>query len=132
MTHLDPKRAATRAELRSFGLLVGGVFLAIAGVILWRRGTTTVFAVLTTLGGSLLLAGALIPAKLERVYTVWMRLAVLLSRITTPILMGAIYFGVLTPIGLAMRLFGRQPLARNTGWVTRPPGMRRSALERQF
>jgi hypothetical protein len=132
MTHLDPKRPASRSELRSFGLLVGGAFLLLAGVVLWRRGTTPVFVTLAALGGVLMLAGAGVPTALARVYTVWMRFAVLLSRITTPIFMGVVYFVVLTPTGLLMRLFGRRTLSSRAGWVTRAPGVRRSELLRQF
>lgn len=137
MTHLDPRRRATRSELRSFGLLVGGAFLAVAGLIAWRAGTPLHAAVITlaALGAALVITGAVLPVALGPVYTVWMRLAILLSRVTTPILMGAIYFLLLTPLGLFMRVVGRDPLrsrVRVSGWVQRAPGQRASALERQF
>ena len=137
MSHLDPKRPATTSELRSFGLLVGGAFLAIAGLTLWQLRPTPVIGTLARVGGSLTLLGATMPAVLARPYTVWMRFAILLSRVTTPILMGAIYFLVLTPIGALMRAFGRNPLnpsgaTASSRWVVRSPDSRRSALERQF
>jgi xanthine dehydrogenase molybdopterin-binding subunit B len=75
-------------------------------------------------GVLLVLAGAVIPGRLAPVYRAWMRLALLLSKVTTPIFMGLIYFVVLTPTGLLIRLVGRDPLqppkVNGTYWVTRP------------
>ncbi len=135
MTHLDPRRGASRSELRSFAFLVGGAFLALAGIIYWRRGVTIPALTFSGVGGVLVLAGILVPGVLGPVYRAWMRFAILLSRITTPVFMGIVYFLVLTPLGLIMRAFGRQPLrsgSRETAWVNRPVGARASALERQF
>jgi len=64
-----------------------------------------------------------------------MGLAHLLSRVTTPVFMSVVYFLILSPIGLAMRMFGRHPLGRyneQSRWITRPEGSRRSTLSRQF
>jgi hypothetical protein len=135
MSHLDPRRPATTTELRDFGLLVGVAFLVIAAVTFWRDRPLAVFAAFGALGGALVLAGIAAPAILRRVYAGWMGLAVVLSKVTTPIFMGVIYFVVLTPIGLLMRVFGRNPLrarAATSVWVTRAPEARRSVLERQF
>ena len=67
----------------------------------------------------------------------WMGLAHAISRVTTPIFMGLIYFLVITPTGLLMRSLGRDPLehAEVGGgfWVARPEDERRSrSMERQF
>ena len=137
MTTVDRAAAPTPTlrELRGFAWTVGGAFLVLA-VALWWRGRTTIAVPPAALGLSLVLAGVAVPGRLAPVQRAWMRIAVAISRVTTPILMGAIYYGVLTPIGLALRLAGRDPLARSRGvatyWVERPPGRRRSDLRRQF
>jgi hypothetical protein len=81
-------------------------------------------------------AGLAVPGRLGPVYRFWMALAHAISRVTTPIVLGIVYFLVIAPIGLAMRAFGRNPLVRprvrDSYWVMRPPGNRRSDLERQF
>jgi hypothetical protein len=88
------------------------------------------------LGTLLVAAGLLAPARLGPVYRGWMRLAHAMSRVTTPVFLGVVYFGVFTPLGLVMRLLGRRALggAKGSGsyWVERPPGARRSDLRRQF
>jgi len=137
MSHLDPARRATRIELRSFGLLVGGAFVVLAAIVAWKSGVlvATVPVTLTSVGAVLVAAGLIAPRMLGVVYRAWMRFAVLLSRVTTPVFMGVIYFIVLTPIALVMRVAGRNPLrprTRDTVWVTRPAGGRASVLERQF
>lgn len=135
MTHLDPRHRASRRELRSFGVLVGGAFLAVAALLMWRSGNPLALRTLAAIGGTLAVAGLVAPASLALSRDVWMRFAVALSRFTTPIFMGAIYFVVLTPTGMIMRALGRNPLGVTSGesrWVTRPLGARASVLERQF
>ena len=45
-------------------------------------------------------------------YRLWMRLAFLLNRVTTPVIMSLVFFVIITPIALIMRLSGRDPMAR--------------------
>jgi hypothetical protein len=125
----------TPAEGRRFALTVGGAFLALS-LLLWWRGHMSVLMVTLTLGGLLILAGLLIPGRLTTVYRAWMRFGMLLSRITNPIFMGAIFFVVLTPIGLLRRLLrGKRLVPARTAssyWHERPVGERRGNLKRQF
>lgn len=125
----------TRRELRSFALTVGAAFVLLAAFLAWR-GRLTAALVLGTLGGLLALAGLLIPARLGGVHRAWMTMALAISRVTTPLFMGIVYFGLLTPIALVLRVLGRAPLRQprdvKTWWRDRPPGARRSDLRRQF
>ncbi len=134
MSHLDPKRPATTQELRKFGLLVGGVFALIAIWTFYRNKPAIVPGIFGTLGGLLILGGLAVPAALSKVYAGWMGFAVLLSKVTTPIFMGIIYFVVITPMGLIRRAAGRDKLKSvgNSVWFVRAPGERRGDLERQF
>jgi hypothetical protein len=121
---------------RSFGLTVGGAFLAIAAFV-WWRGHLKTAAVLGSLGFVLAAAGIVIPGRLGPVERAWMSMALAISKVTTPIVMGAIYFTVITPIGLARRAFGSDPLVHRASdegfWKRRPEGARRTrSLERQF
>ena len=122
-------------ELRKFGLLVGGVFVALAALLRWR-GQVVAPAIAGTLGAMLVLAGVVVPGRLGPVYRGWMQLAIVLSKVTTPIFLGLVYFVVITPMGLVRRRFGRNPLVHVAGdvgfWKPRPSGERRSALDHQF
>ena len=129
-----PVPPATPRELRRFALAVGGAFALLGALLLWRgRGAGWV---LLLVGVALVAAGVVAPRRLGPVQRGWMRVALAISRVTTPIFMGIVYFLVLTPTGLVMRLAGRRPLARlpdaTTFWVDRPPGERKGDLTRQF
>lgn len=114
----------TPREGRKFGLTVGGAF-ALLGAVLYWRGRATASTGFLAVGAVLILAGIAIPGRLAPVHRAWMGLAHLLSKVTTPIFMGVVYFLVITPMGLVMRLFGRNPLAhRSTSdgyWLRREP-----------
>jgi len=124
----------TPGEGRRFAFPVGIAFLILAGISYWR-GHHLPPRVLAVLGIGLFVAGVFIPGRLGPVYRGWMGIAHGLSRITTPIFLGVVYFLVLTPIGLLMRLFGRHPMrqAEHTGsyWAS-PPSGGRSDLKTQF
>lgn len=123
----------TVAEGRKFGLTVGAAFVALAGLVLWR-GHPLVAGIALAPGVGLLLAGLLVPAHLGPVHRVWMRGAHLISRVTTPLFMGAVYLLVVTPTGLLMRILGHNPIRRvpedGSYWLEKE--RKRSDLERQF
>jgi len=126
----------TPAEGRKFAFPVGTAFLVLAGIV-WWRGHVTVAMVFGAMGSLLLLAGLVIPGRLTGLYNAWMGFAFAISKVTTPIVMGITYFIVLAPIGLLMRLFGKNPIMRHpqdgSFWVPRPEGgKRKSDLQRQF
>lgn len=135
MRHLDAARPRTARELRQFALTVGGAFAALALLMTWRARVPVgiACAVLATL---LVVAGLAMPARLEGTYRAWMRLAELMSRVTTPVFMAVVYVAVLTPLALVRRALGRgglgTPRAAPTGWVRRAPDARRSDMRRQF
>ena len=54
--------------------------------------------------------GAIAPATINPVYKVWMRFGLMMNRITTPIILGILFFLVFTPIAVVMRIFGRDAL----------------------
>lgn len=99
----------TATDGRKFGFPVGIAFLLLAGLLFWRD-KETLWRIAAGLGGALILAGALIPAYLGPVYRGWMKMALAISKVTTPIFMGIVYFLVLTPTGLIMRIFGMKPI----------------------
>jgi hypothetical protein len=95
----------TAAAGRKFGLTVGLAFTALGALLLWR-GRTTVASVLLALGGALVLAGLVVPTRLGPVERAWMGLAHAISKVTTPIFMGIVYFLVMTPMGFFRRRMG--------------------------
>lgn len=122
----------TAKEGRKFAFTVGIAFLVLAGIF-WWRGHTTPAIVAASPGGALLLAGLIVPGHLGPVYNAWMKLALAISKVTTPIFMGVVFFLVITPIALIAKMAGYRPLAHTgaSSWITRDPIQRKSDLERQ-
>lgn len=126
----------TRRTLTSFALIVGGALLVIAA-FQWRRGAPQwVWVTLIAIAAVLLLAAAVAPALLRPVYRGWMRLGEALAWVNTRILLTLIFFLVVTPIGLVMRLFGRSPIAtgrRDSYWTdVEPHSYGDRHVEKQF
>ena len=123
-------------EGRKFGLTVGTAFLVLGGIALWR-GRELPTQILWGLGGLLILGAALLPAKLKPVERAWMAMALQISKVMTPIVMGIVYFLVLTPIALVMRSTRGNPLVHRTDatgyWFTKGEGQdAKSDMRRQF
>lgn len=125
----------TASEGRRFAFPVGTAFFVITGILVWRDHTTAAW-VTGSLGGVLYLLGAAIPSKLGPVYRAWMGMALAISKVTTPIFMGLVFFIAITPIGLLLRAFGKNPVRHaprdGSYFVTRPEGARKGNLSRQF
>jgi len=100
-----------RKDLRSFGLIVGGVFAAIGLWPVIRRGGD--FRTWALALSALLVGPALaFPAVLKPLHRVWMKLGEILGWINTRIILGAIFFAVVTPMGLIRRMLGKDSMGR--------------------
>lgn len=133
LAHRIPAGLTPAAAGRRFGLTVGLAFVVFAGIAFWREHPLAA-RILVTPGALLLMAAAVIPTALGPVERAWMGFALLLSKVTTPIFMGAVYFLVLTPIGVVRRLAGANSVAvppkQPSFWAPRDAA--RSDLHRQF
>jgi Saxitoxin biosynthesis operon protein SxtJ len=99
-------------QYRSFGLMVGGIFAAIGVWPLLVRGEgVRIWAMV--LGVLLMVPALILPKSLGPVYRIWMVLGNALGWINTRIILGVIFFGLITPMGLVMRLAGKDSMRRN-------------------
>jgi Saxitoxin biosynthesis operon protein SxtJ len=98
--------------LRSFGLVTSGMLVGLFGLffpwIICRPYPYWPWI----LGGALALWAVLAPATLRGFYRLWMRFALVLGRITTPVIMSAVFFMVIAPVGFIMRMAGHDPMSR--------------------
>ncbi|MEP6819462.1 MAG: SxtJ family membrane protein [bacterium] len=105
------KRKSFRAE-REFGLVVGGVFVLLGAWWLYRGKFVSAAHVTLPLGSLLVFLGLIWPRALVWPNKAWMLLAEGLSFVTTRIILGLVFFLVVTPIGVVKRLSGWDPLSR--------------------
>jgi Na+/melibiose symporter-like transporter len=123
---MDAPTIDTR-KLRKFGFTVGGIFTAFLIIFVLRHKHHVPYYVSLVAGPSLL-AGALVwPRALAPVERGWSMLAHALGWVNTRILLAFVFFVVLAPIALFMRIIGKDPLERRrdrrrpTYWRTREP-----------
>lgn len=138
-THEDLSRAQTvkKSSDRFFGLTFFVVFLVIAlWPLLWQRSIQPI-----ALGIALafLAVSLIVPMWLAPLNRLWLKFGELLHRITSPIILGIMFFGVITPVGFLMRLAGKDLLRMKfdrdapSYWIRRePPGPDKASLKRQF
>lgn len=122
---------------RTFGIVFAVVF-AIIGLLPWVSSGTPRYWSLVV-GGIFLAVAYFIPKALAPLNRLWFQFGLLLHRIVNPIIMGLIFYLVVTPTGLIMRLLGKDLLRlrfdpqAESYWIKRePPGPDGSSLKNQF
>ncbi len=120
------------------GVLLPGLF-AVSSASVGRVGAWNVAFSLWAVGGAGALMIWIAPGIGRRLYVGWMLAAVPIGWTISHAVLGVVYYVVLTPIGLLMRLFGRDPMQRRmdrsgsgTYWIERPPQSDSSRYFRQF
>ena len=99
--------------LRQFAFTMGVIIAALFGVLLpWLWNAS--FPVWPWVFASLFAVwGAAAPTSLRPVYRAWMRFGLLLNRIMTPVILGIVFYLVITPMAIVMRIRGRDTMARS-------------------
>jgi hypothetical protein len=103
----------TRRELRQFAGIWLPLFCVVVAAVLWKvgiAGTTAGFVAAAGLATGV--AGWLRPGLFRPIFVAWMAAAYPIGWVVSHLVLAILYFGVLTPIGLALRLLGRDPMAR--------------------
>ena len=121
---------------KKFGFFFTFVFAILAfyflfiDSILWAQA----LAILAVL---FLLITVIIPQVLLPLNKLWMRLGLLLGMIVSPIVLGIIFFGLVTPYGVVMRMFGRDELRlkftkKSSHWISRSESIKSDSFKNQF
>ena len=129
----QPKRlsmsAASALKLpseRRFGLMLTVAFCLLGSYGVIRHRSWIANVICLAAGAVFGLATLVMPRVLAPLNRAWFHLGEFLGKIVSPIIMGIIFFGILTPISLLTRLAGRDELrlqrhARDSYWIDRPP-----------
>jgi hypothetical protein len=97
-------------ELRKFGFMMAGVLSLGFGLLLPLLLSKPIPVILWEISLFFLLFGWLKPAWLKPIYQIWMKIGHGLGWINTRIILGVIFFTLITPIGFIMRFFKQDPL----------------------
>jgi hypothetical protein len=97
-------QAIATASDRSFGLVFGAAFALITAAQFHRGGNW--WPVTLGLSAVFLLIAFLRPALLAPLNRVWTKVGLLMGAVVAPIVMGVVYFGLITPMAQIARAFG--------------------------
>lgn len=97
---------------REFGLIVGGIFALLGCWWIYRHKFHQLAPYFIGGGTTGVLLGLFLPQALVYPRKAWMALAEGMSYVMTTIILGIVFFLVVTPIGVVKRLFGWDPLRR--------------------
>jgi hypothetical protein len=101
-----------RAELRKFGLVLGSLFAAFFSVVPLLRHHPVVHLWPWVLAALLWVFALLRPSMLSYFYGAWTRLGSMLGWVNTRVILTLIYMLFIVPLGVVMRLCGRDRMAR--------------------
>ena len=129
MDHKDIKIGSNR----SFGLVFFVVFLLISIYPFLKDGDIRLWSLIISI--IFLFLGLLNSRVLSPLNKLWFRFGLLLGKIISPIIMGIIFFLVVTPIAIIMRLFKKDILnlefkENNTYWIDKTGP--KSKMKNQF
>lgn len=122
---------------RSFGIVFAAVFAVVGLWPLVGGGTPRLWAL--AVAGVFLALALVWTAPLRPLNRLWARFGLLLHAVVNPAVMGLLFFGTVLPIGLILRLTGKDLLnlkrdpAANSYWINRqPPGPKPETMVHQF
>lgn len=120
-SHVETKMGSER----SFGFIVGGIFLAVALWPVMHAAMPRLWAL--AIGLPLVALAAFRPGLLAPLNKVWFEIGLALGRLVSPIVLGIIYYLWITPIAFILRLSGKKFLALDfdakakSYWIIRQP-----------
>ncbi|MGB0694609.1 MAG: hypothetical protein ACPGOY_03100 [Rhodospirillaceae bacterium] len=123
---------------RMFGIVFTVFFALVALFLAWVEKWTGA-SIFAALSGLFLLVAMVRASLLAPLNRLWTKFGLLLHKVINPIVMAMMFFVVIAPIGMAMRLFGWDALKRRLDpaaesyWIDRdPPGPAREGMTDQF
>jgi hypothetical protein len=124
---------------RAFGLVIAAFFAIIALRPLLHDVHAAPLWWALAIAAALLLLAFAVPKALRPLNKLWARLGMLLSRLVTPIVLALLFYGVVTPVAVLMRLLDKDPLKLRPApeaesyWIARPPpGPPPASMQQQF
>ena len=126
---------------RAFGCTVGIILIGIGATKVLVAGAIRPFPCLVVAAGTLLLSlGILAPSRLSVLNKLWLKAGAAVAEVVNPIVLALLFFFVVTPIALLMRIVGKRPLrlapdqTAASYWIYREPpeGETSASMRRQF
>jgi hypothetical protein len=138
MAMIEINKKPSRRELLWFGALIPLFFGIIGGLAQWKFGAPTVARWIWIVAAAVTIIYFAIPPLRRPLYLGWIYAAFPIGLVISYVVMVLIFYAVVTPIGLVMRLMGRDSMCRNfdpaakSYWTARAGASRQERYFRQF
>ena len=111
---LEKNSKVTSASDRSFGVMFGFIFIIIAVIMRLRDNPQNIQLLFLALSFLTFLISFTRPSLLSTPNKLWMKFSLLLARFVSPIVLGLLFYVLISPLALILRLFGRDELRLKT------------------
>lgn len=131
------EEAVKGSSNRTFGFVFAGFFALVSVLGYWHGSDRWHYWV--PLSAIFLIVAFAAPQILAPLNRLWMKFGLLLHKVMSPLILGIMFYGCITPIGFLMRLTGKDPLRQKfdstaqSYWIVRsPPGPLPETFKDQF
>ena len=137
-SHPNSVHRSSLSSERTFGFVFTGIFLIVAGYFWYHDGKPVVIQIFLALAAAFLAFSIFLPIALRPLNKAWYYLGLLLGRVVSPIVLGVLFFVLISPIAIVMRMAGRDALKLRkqnvqSHWIDRrPPGPSSESFKEQF
>ncbi len=138
MAVFDINWSPMRTQLRLFAAIQVAFFAIVAFFVYRHTQSATIPWIIVAVSAGIGAIGLAFPQVIRVVYVVWMAVIFPIGWVVSHILMALIFYLVFTPVGLIMRLLGRDPMRRRfdreaeSYWVARKPTDEKKRYFKQF
>ena len=98
--------------LREFGLVPGAILAGLFGLVFPWFFNAVIPAWPWVIGIVLVMWALIAPLSLEPLYRNWMKIGQFMGTITTPLILGILYFALFVPGALILKAMGKDPMSR--------------------
>ena len=127
MALIEINKNPSKNELRWFGLLLLLFFLMVGGLLSWEFESAKLFQILASVGAGLCVVYYVVPPLRKPLYLGWLYAAFPIGWTVSHVILLLTFYLVVTPIGLIMRMVGKDSLklrmdrSASTYWIQRKP-----------
>jgi ABC-type sugar transport system permease subunit len=138
VSFLDVHKEPTRLELRLFGVLFAAFCGLVGSLLRWQAGAGAAALAVWGVGIAFLLVYYAVPPIQRVAFRAWIRVTFPIGWTVSHAVLAVVWYGIFTPIGLLLRLSGRDVLKRRfergapTYWVAHEPAEAASRYFKQF
>ena len=99
----------SKKDIRSFGITIGIILFIISGLLMFYDNES--HQLIAIIASTFIGLGLILPTLLKPIYFVWMTFAAIIGWVMTRVILSAVFYLIMTPIGLITKLLGEDFLA---------------------